>query len=85
MADLSEKILQYLDNCESVGTLNLARIFGEDHQKIIGALKSIQANGDFVIAEAQSQKHFELTEEGVQVAENGNNLEKVLFSVISRG
>lgn len=71
MSELTEKILQYLEKVNEVNTLNLAKLFGEDHQKIIGALKSIQANGDLVIAEPLSEKHIELTEEGKLISKNG--------------
>lgn len=71
MAELSDKILQYLAKNEEVDTLNLAKIFQEDHQKIIGALKSIQASGNLVVAEPQSEKYIELTEEGRLVADKG--------------
>lgn len=71
MSELTEKILQYLANNNEVNTLDLAKTFEEDHQKIVGALKSIQATGDLIVAEPVSEKHIELTEEGKQVAESG--------------
>jgi phenylalanyl-tRNA synthetase alpha chain len=49
--NLSEKLLQYLDGHERVDTLHLAAVFNVDHQKIIGAVKSLQALGDVSIAE----------------------------------
>lgn len=45
-SDLSEKVLHYLDTHESVDTLHLAVLFNVDHQKVIGAVKSLQALGD---------------------------------------
>lgn len=71
MSELSEKILQYLANKNEVNTLELAKFFNEDHQKIVGALKSIQATGDLITAETVSDKHIELTEEGKLIAEKG--------------
>lgn len=56
MADLVEKILRYLNKIDDVNTLDLAKDFNEDHQKIIGALKSIQANGELVIADPVTNK-----------------------------
>ena len=42
MADISEKILAYIDSHEKLDTLEFAREIKQDHQKIIGAIKSIQ-------------------------------------------
>lgn len=71
MAELSEKILQHLAKVDEVNTLDLATLFCDDHQKIIGALKSIQATGDLVTAEPKSEKYLELTEEGRLLSEKG--------------
>ncbi|KAJ8955055.1 hypothetical protein NQ314_006935, partial [Rhamnusium bicolor] len=51
MSRLSEQILKYLSENEEINTLALAKWFHEDHQKIVGALKSIQANGNLVIVD----------------------------------
>lgn len=69
--ELAEKILQQLVKESTVDTLDLAKLFNEDHQKIIGALKSIQANGDLVAADAITHKRWELSEEGRLVVEKG--------------
>lgn len=71
MANLPEKILQELSTKQSLNTLDLAQVFNEDHQKIIGALKSIQANGELVNAEVISKTSLELTSEGTEIAETG--------------
>lgn len=68
---MAEEILKYLAKNNEVNTLKLAGIFQEDHQKIIGTLKSIQAHGDLVIAEPINEKNLELTEEGKLVAKQG--------------
>ncbi|XP_060527125.1 phenylalanine--tRNA ligase alpha subunit [Cylas formicarius] len=80
---MAEKILKYLSENEEVNTLKLAEKFQEDHQKIIGFLKSIQANGDLVIAEPVSQKNIELTEEGKLVANQGSH-EANIFNVVPK-
>ncbi|XP_072398556.1 phenylalanine--tRNA ligase alpha subunit [Diabrotica undecimpunctata] len=72
MAQLIENILKYISDNGDVNTLKLASAFNEDHQKIIGALKSIQAHGDLVLAEPVSNKKVELTEEGKIIAEKGS-------------
>jgi phenylalanyl-tRNA synthetase alpha chain len=55
MSDLSERLLLYLDGHERVDTLHLAALFKVDHQKVIGAVKSLQAVGDVSIVESLNQ------------------------------
>lgn len=71
--DLTEQLLKYVDEHGQVDTLDLVPVFGVDHQKIVGALKSIQANGDLVNAEQTSRKTWDLTEEGKSVMQNGSH------------
>lgn len=71
--DLTEQLLKYVDENGQVDTLDLVPVFGVDHQKIVGTLKSIQATGDLVNAEPTSRKTWELTEEGKSVLENGSH------------
>ena len=47
--ELSQKILEYLSKRDEVNSLDLAKIFQEDHQKVIGAIKSLQAIGNVSI------------------------------------
>lgn len=79
--ELTERILQHIELTGSVNTLDLVHVLNENHQKIIGALKSIEANGDLVHSEPTSCKTWELTEEGQQVAQNGSH-EAVVFHAI---
>lgn len=48
MASLAESILLHLanNNEKFINSLDLAQIYNEDHQKIVGAIKSIQALGE---------------------------------------
>ncbi|XP_026759681.2 phenylalanine--tRNA ligase alpha subunit [Galleria mellonella] len=78
--ELNEKILHYLDKSDKVDTLKLASEFNEDHQKIVGAVKSLEAL-DMVTSEAVKSTRWELTEEGQLVASNGSH-EAVLFRSI---
>lgn len=43
---LSDQILDYIDKHGKLNSLYLAEVFKENHQKIIGAIKSIEALGD---------------------------------------
>lgn len=45
-SDLSERLLWYLDRHERVDTLDVASLFKVDHQKVVGAVKSLQAVGE---------------------------------------
>ncbi|RZC38162.1 tRNA-synt 2d domain containing protein [Asbolus verrucosus] len=81
MTELSEKILQHLSEHQPVNTLELATLFEEDHQKIIGALKSIEAHGNLVTSEPQSEKFIELTSEGKSIVENGSH-EAAIYNAV---
>ncbi|XP_076260587.1 phenylalanine--tRNA ligase alpha subunit [Rhynchophorus ferrugineus] len=82
---MAEKILKYLDENNEVNTLKLASILNEDHQKIIGTLKSIQAHGDLVVAEPINEKNIELTEEGKLVARQGSHEANIYKAVPEAG
>ncbi|KPJ14245.1 putative phenylalanyl-tRNA synthetase alpha chain [Papilio machaon] len=78
--ELNERILCYLDNVDKIDTLKLANEFGEEHQKIIGAVKSIEAL-EMVKSDPLKTTKWELTEEGHQVADNGSH-EAILYRSI---
>ena len=46
MADLAESVLKFLDKNETADTIDLAITLNEEHQKVVGAVKSLQAFGD---------------------------------------
>lgn len=69
--ELGEKILLHLSTHDNIDTLELAKLFSEDHQKIVGAVKSIQATGDLIKSDNKSEKHWELTDEGQSVVQHG--------------
>lgn len=75
--ELNERILHYLDKSDKVDTLKLSSEFNEDHQKIVGAVKSLEAL-EMVTSEAVKSSRWELTEEGQSVAEKGSH-EAVLY------
>lgn len=79
--DLTERILQHLENVDKVDTLDLVDVFGVDHQKIVGALKSIQAHGELVNAETTACKTLEVTEEGQSMVANGSH-EAILYNAV---
>ncbi|KAH8245615.1 hypothetical protein KR032_012502 [Drosophila birchii] len=79
--DLTERILQHLETAGQADTLDLAALFAEDHQKIVGALKSIQAHGDLVTATVATHKSVGLTDEGRAVVEHGSH-EALVYAAI---
>ncbi|XP_054278644.1 phenylalanine--tRNA ligase alpha subunit [Macrosteles quadrilineatus] len=81
MASLPELILQKVNELGSVDTLALSSILNEDHQKIVGAVKSIQSLGDVIIAEPSSTKLWELTDEGKEISVNGS-YEALIFNAV---
>jgi phenylalanyl-tRNA synthetase alpha chain len=83
--ELTEKILKYLDINNKVNTLDLVTVFDENHQKIIGALKSIEATGNLIDSEQTSTKTWELTDEGKYVAENGSHEASIYNAVPALG
>ncbi len=46
MADMNEKLLLLLAEREGFDTLELSKELNIDHQKVVGAVKSIQSLGD---------------------------------------
>lgn len=79
--ELTEQILKYIEQHEKADTLDLAVEFNEDHQKVVGALKSIQAHGDLLNSETTSRKAWQVTDEGQYVIENGSH-EAFIFNAI---
>lgn len=78
--ELNERILKFLEGCDKVDTLKLASEFNEDHQKIVGAVKSVEAL-EMVVSEPVKSTKWELTEEGKIVSEKGSH-EAVLYRSI---
>lgn len=53
---LSEKILHFLNIHDNVDTFDAATHFNEDHQKVIGAVKSLQAVDDVSVCDLGSTR-----------------------------
>lgn len=83
--ELTEQILRRLEQGENVDTLDLVQEFNEDHQKIVGALKSIEAHGELVKSEQTSRKSWDLTDEGKYVVEHGSHEAAVWNAVPAEG
>ena len=61
--DLSEKILGLLSKSKtgSLDSVELAKALNVDYQKVVGAIKSLEALGDYVQTQTQTQNKWELT------------------------
>ena len=46
MADVNENVLKVLENADGLDTVDIARRLHVDHQKVVGAVKSLQALGN---------------------------------------
>jgi len=87
MSDLAEVVLQHVGQNETVDSLHLSNQLQQDHQKIVGAIKSIQALGDgqMVSAAIKSKKTTDLTDEGKQVLSGGSHEAVVWKNVPAEG
>uniref|UniRef100_A0A8C1MGD1 phenylalanine--tRNA ligase n=1 Tax=Cyprinus carpio TaxID=7962 RepID=A0A8C1MGD1_CYPCA len=64
---------------------DVAADLGVDHQVIVGAVKSLQALGEVISAEQKSSKHWELTGEGREIAEQGSHEARVFNAIPDEG
>lgn len=78
---LTDKILEYLDSHDETNSLNLADEFQEDHQKIIGAIKSLETIDNLITVKPISKKKWELTAEGQHITEHGSH-EAVVYNAV---
>ena len=85
MLELTDQILNYIQKNGKADTYELATEFGEDHQKIVGAVKSIEAHGDILNSETTSRKIWEVSGEGQFVIENGSHEATVFYAVPDSG
>uniref|UniRef100_A0A3Q3ENF3 Phenylalanine--tRNA ligase alpha subunit n=1 Tax=Labrus bergylta TaxID=56723 RepID=A0A3Q3ENF3_9LABR len=88
MADTGvvETLLRRIEKVDDgVDSLEAASSLGVDHQVIVGAVKSLQALGDVISAELRSSKHWELTDEGKEIAEQGSHEARVFSSIPLEG
>ncbi|XP_064626144.1 phenylalanine--tRNA ligase alpha subunit-like [Lineus longissimus] len=81
MEDLQQQILNFVEENGKLNSLEFANCLQIDHQKVVGTIKSIQAFDGVINCELISSKRWELTKEGVEVAENGSH-EALVFNAI---
>ena len=83
--ELTDKILNYLDEHEEVNSLDLAEILKENHQKIVGAIKSLETVGDLITTKQISDRKWELTSEGQHIVNHGSHEAAVYKAVPDDG
>ncbi|CAG2221136.1 FARSA [Mytilus edulis] len=85
MADLQGRLLLALKEKNIVNSEDLAREWQEDHQKIVGAIKSLQTLYKIINAEPINTTRWQLTEEGDIVAKYGSHEARVYNAVPQQG
>lgn len=78
---LGEEILRLINAEGKINSLDIAAKLGVDHQKVVGALKSLDSLGDVISWQQIETKKFELTKEGEGIVENGSH-EAVVWRTI---
>uniref|UniRef100_A0A0K2TLJ3 phenylalanine--tRNA ligase n=2 Tax=Lepeophtheirus salmonis TaxID=72036 RepID=A0A0K2TLJ3_LEPSM len=74
MSELSERILQSLDSQNGIlNSFNLSKNWEIDHQKIVGAVKSLEALPGYVNSVPITESYLELTEEGRKIVKDGSH------------
>lgn len=87
---LQERVLEIIEEASKngslpVNSLKLASLLDVDHQKVVGAIKSIQALGDLITATQKESKRLELTSEGKLIAQRGSHEALVFAQVLKSG
>lgn len=78
---LHEEILRRLNDSSKLNSLDLSKDLSVDHQKIVGAIKSLQSLGDVIKSTQNETKRFDLTKEGQQIVQNGSH-EAVIWNAV---
>ncbi|KAL0121734.1 hypothetical protein PUN28_006895 [Cardiocondyla obscurior] len=78
---LTDQILEYLDAHGEANSLDLADKFQENHQKIVGAIKSLETIDKLIEVQPVSTKKWEITVEGKHIIEHGSH-EAALYNFI---
>ncbi|KAK7076756.1 hypothetical protein SK128_022903 [Halocaridina rubra] len=70
--DIQQEILSCIEQNGNVNSLDIARKLNIAHQKIVGAIKSIESLGNVITVKQDTKKSLECTEEGRNVANDGS-------------
>lgn len=81
MNNLPETVLKIINENEGIDTLHISSLLKEDHQKVVGAVKSLQVIDDLILVEQLTHKKWELTGEGIEVSKNGS-YEALIYNAV---
>jgi len=81
MVDISEKVLNLLSTAEEVSSAFLATELSCDSQKVVGVIKSLEAQGGYVKTDVKTVKKWALTKEGQDVVDKGSHESVVYYHV----
>jgi len=82
--ELQERILNHLaESSKPVESEALAKALNEDHQKIVGGIKSLECIANLIQAEILTVKQWHLTSEGQRVVQKGSH-EAVVYQALPK-
>ena len=79
MTELCEKLLSCLTEVDTITSSEVSARLQCDTQKVVGAIKSLEALGGYIETELVSHKKWSLTKEGEEVMRSGSH-EFIVFS-----
>lgn len=81
--DIEAEVLRNIDTNKKVSTLDLAVALGVEHQEVVGASKSLEADG-YIVSAVESKSQWKLTEEAQGIRRNGSP-EFLLWQLLAEG
>jgi len=85
MSELNEQLLQFLDKNSSFDSLEYAEQNKIDHQKIVGAIKSLQINEGVIKVEQKTNKEFQLNKEAQDIITLGSHEANIFAKIPDEG
>lgn len=86
MDPLTQSLLELIDSSSTpINSLDAAKILGQDHQRVIGAINSILAHPDILEAQLVSSKVLGVTKEGEAIITTGSHEAQVFNAVPADG
>ncbi|KAH9579005.1 Phenylalanyl-tRNA synthetase [Trypanosoma melophagium] len=83
MSTTEGSVLRALSTVDVVESDTLADDLRVDHQEVVGAIKSLEADG-YVVSEIQTKPRWKLTSEGIKITESGSP-EFLLWQLLEKG
>lgn len=83
--NLLDLVLNLIQTNELINSLKIATMLNVDHQKIVGVIKSLEIQPDFIKTEIVNEKRWKVCEEGQSIIQNGSHEAKVFAAIPSEG